>query len=104
MNCLTVIWSVLIAFSLLLAVMYGALWVLDRKVKASLVFAVLALSIIGSVITEMGMMHAQSVQSWGEWGRWSQVPISLRVAMTVVFIRLYFGVGWVWVMWSIISL
>ena len=104
MNCLTVIWSVLIAFSLLLAVMYGALWVLDRKVKASLVFAVLALSIIGSVITEMGMMHAQSVQSWGEWGRWSQVPISLRVAMTVIFIRLYFGVGRDWLMWTIIGL
>lgn len=104
MNCLPVIWSVVIASSLILALMYGTLWVLDRKQHASLVFACLALALVGSVITEMGSMRADSVEAWSEWIRWSQVPIFFRVAATVIFIRLYFGVGRDWLMWSIIGL
>src|SRR5262245_7686654 len=84
--------------------MYGTVWLLDRKSHASLVFVFLALALIGSVVTEMGMMHAQTAESWGEWGRWSQLPISLRVATTALFVRLYFGTGRDWLMWTIIGL
>ncbi len=104
MNYTTVILSVVAASSLLLALLYGMVWVMDRKAHASLVFVCLALALIGSVVTEMGMLHAETAQSWGEWVRWSQVPIFIRVASTVIFIRLYFGTGRDWLMWSIIGL
>jgi two-component system sensor kinase FixL len=104
MSYITIIWSVVAACSLLLALIYGMVWIMDRQARASLAFACMALAIIGSVVVEIGMMHATTPETWGEWVRWSQVPIFVRVAATVTFIRLYFGVGRNWLMWLVIGL
>ncbi len=99
----TIIWSVVAACSLLLAVMYGLVWAMDRQARANLAFACEALAIVGLVVVELGMMHASTAESWGEWVRWNQVPIFLRVAATVTFVRVYFGTGRPWLMWFIIA-
>lgn len=104
MSYITIIWSVVAACSLLLALIYGMVWIMDRQARASLAFACMALAIIGSVVVEIGMMHATTPETWGEWVRWSQVPIFVRVAATVAFIRLYFGLGRTWLMGLIIGL
>jgi signal transduction histidine kinase len=103
MSYVTIIWSVVAACALLLAMMYGLVWLMDRQARASLAFACEALAIVGLVVMELGMMHATTAESWGEWVRWNQVPIFLRVAGTVLFIRAYFGTGRPWLMWSIIA-
>jgi PAS domain S-box-containing protein len=103
MSFVTVIWSVVAACALLLAIMYGLVWAMDRQARASLAFSCEALAIVGSVIVELGMMHAATAEAWGEWVRWSQIPIFLRVTATVAFIRLYFGTGRSWLMWTIIA-
>jgi two-component system, LuxR family, sensor kinase FixL len=99
----TIIWSVVAACALLLACMYGLVWVLDRQARANLAFACEGLAVVGLVVVELGMMHAATAASWGEWVRWNQVPIFLRVAATVIFVRLYFGTGRSWLMWFIIA-
>jgi two-component system, LuxR family, sensor kinase FixL len=98
MSYVTVIWSVIASGSLLLALMYGCVWIMDRKAYASLAFAFEALSIVLSVIVELGMMHASSPEEWGEWVRWNQIPVFLRTAALVAFVRIYFGTGRTWLM------
>jgi len=98
------IWSTIAASSLLLSLMYGLVWSMDRKSWAHLAFAVDALALVGTVVAELHMMRADSAASWGEWIRWIQVPIFLRAACSAVFIRLYFGTGRFWLMWTVIGL
>lgn len=98
MSYVTVIWSVIASGSLLLALMYGAVWILDRKTYACLAFAFEALSIVLGAIVELGMMYSTSAQEWGEWVRWNQIPIFMRTAALVAFIRVYFDTGRTWLM------
>jgi signal transduction histidine kinase len=103
MSYVTVIWSVIASGSLLLALMYGCVWLLDRQAKASLAFAFECLSIVGAVIVELGLMHSSTPEEWGEWVRWNQVPILLRTTALVAFIWFYFGTGRPWLMAAVIG-
>lgn len=98
MSHVTVIWSVIASSSLLLALMYGCVWLMDRKARAALAFSFEALSIVLSVIVELGMMYSTSPEEWGEWVRWNQVPVLLRTTALVAFIHYYFGTGRPWLM------
>jgi len=104
LSYVTVIWSAIAAASLLLAFWYGVAWMMNRKAWASLVFSIDALALVGTVVSELHMMSATSAASWGEWVRWIQIPIFLRSTCTVVFIRLYFGTGRTWLMWTVIGM
>jgi len=104
MSYVTVVYSTVAACALLLALIHGLIWVMDRKAHASLAFAWLALAIVGGVVMELGTMRADSAQAWGEWVRWTQIPVFMRITATVVFIRLYLGTGRAWLMWTIIAL
>jgi PAS domain S-box-containing protein len=103
MSYVTVIWSVIASGALMLAVMYGCVWLLDRQAKASLAFAFECLAIVGAVIVELGLMNSSSPEEWGEWVRWNQVPILLRTSALVAFIWYYFGTGRPWLMAAVIG-
>jgi two-component system, LuxR family, sensor kinase FixL len=103
MSYVTVIWSVIASGSLLLALMYGCVWIMDRKARASLAFAFEALAIVGTVIVELGMMHSSSPEEFGEWVRWTQVPVLVRTAALVAFIHYYFGTARPWLMASVVG-
>ncbi len=98
MSYVTVIWSVIASGSLLLAVMYGCVWIMDRRQLASLAFSIDAVAVVLSVIVELGVMRSSSAAEWGEWVRWNQVPVFLRTASLVAFIHFYFGTGRPWLM------
>lgn len=103
MSYVTVVWSVIAACALLLALMYGLVWILDRKARAALAFSFESLAVVGSVIVELGMMYAATPEEWGEWVRWNQVPILARTAALCAFIRFYFQAGRLWLMWTAIG-
>lgn len=103
MSHVTVIWSVIAACALLLALMYGLVWLLDRKARAALAFSFESLAIVGSVVVELGMMYSTTPEQWGEWVRWNQVPILVRTAALCAFVHFYFGTGRAWLMWSAIG-
>ncbi len=104
MSYVTVLWSVVAACALLLAIMYGYVWLMDRKARASLAFAVLALSIVGIVVGELAVLHAQTAAEWSERLRWAHLPVFALMVSILVFIRLHFGAGRPWLMWTIIAL
>ncbi|HEX5765320.1 MAG TPA: ATP-binding protein [Woeseiaceae bacterium] len=103
MSHVTILWSAVATGALLLAIMYGAVWALDRKAYAYLAFAFEALAIVGIVIFELGMMYSTTAAEWGEWLRWFQIPIFLRTVALLAFIRFYFKTGRSWLMWTIIT-
>ena len=83
MSYVTVVWSLIASCALLLGLMYGVVWLLDRQARAALAFSFESFAIVGSVIVELGMMYAMTPEQWGEWVRWNQVPIFVRTVALV---------------------
>jgi len=102
MSYVTIIWSVVAAGALLLALMHTAIWLLDHKARASGAFAIEAYSIVMSAVIELGAMHAATPAEWGEWARWIQVPILMRTFGLIAFIWFYFETGSAWFAWFLI--
>jgi two-component system, LuxR family, sensor kinase FixL len=103
LSYVTIIWSTVAACALLIAIMYCLVWVMDRKALAGLAFSFEALAMVGLAVVELGMMQASTPFEWGEWVRWLQIPLFLRIAALLAFIRFYFGTGRLWLMWVIIG-
>ncbi len=103
MSYVTVAWSVVASFALLLGLMYGFVWLMDRRARGSLAFAVFAFGLVGVVIVELGMMYASTAAEWGEWVRWIHAPGFLVLVGLTVFVRLHFKAGRPWLMWIFIA-
>lgn len=103
MSYVTILWSGAAAAALLLGIVHAAVWLLNRQALPNLAVAVLALSLTGIGITELGMMVSQSPEEWGEWVRWCHLPLFFHIVGIVVFIRLYLGTGRLWLLWTIIA-
>ena len=104
MSYVTVAWSLVASFALLLGLMYGYAWVMDRRARASLAFAICAFALVGVVIGELGMMYAATAAEWGKWVRWLHVPCFAVICALVVFVRLQLKAGRPWLMWTIIAI
>jgi signal transduction histidine kinase len=104
MSYVTILWSTVAAAALLLALWHSLAWIMDRGVKANLAFAIVALSVIGIVWAETGMMHSRTPEEWGWWVRWYHVPNYVLIVGTLVFVRLQLGTGRPWLFWTVIAL
>ena len=58
----TILWSVAGAAALLLGIVHALVWAHDRQARANLAFALVAISIVGVAITELGMMQAHTAE------------------------------------------
>src|SRR5262249_26342850 len=76
---------------------------MDRKAWAALAFTFEALSIAFIAVLELGSMQAATPGEWGEWVRWIQVPLLIRTAALLLFIRFYFGTGRPCLIWTVIA-
>jgi signal transduction histidine kinase len=104
MSYVTFTWALVTSGALLLALMHGIVWLRDRQARASLAFAIFCLGISGMAVTELGTMHARTPAEWGEWVRWCQVPLVLLDSGVMFFIRLHFGTGRLWLLWTALAL
>ncbi|MEK7949198.1 ATP-binding protein [Luteolibacter soli] len=93
MSWVTCIWSAASGACLVLAILHFLVWCSDRQAKASLVFALMALSVVGVGVCEQGMMRSATPEAFNMWLRWMHVPGLTAIAGAVVFVRLYFGTG-----------
>ena len=98
------LWALVAASALALAVVNALVWAFDRRAYANLALATVAFGLIGISVVELGMMSAQSPSEWGSWVRWFQLPNFVVIVGTAVFVRLYFGTGRLWLMWTLIAL
>ena len=96
MSWVTVIWSVAGGASLALAGLHCMVWFRDRHARASLMFALTALAIIGVAICELGAMHARTPEAWGAWLKWMHLPAFFAISGAIVFVHLHLGTGRLW--------
>lgn len=103
MSLVTFTWAGAASAALLLALVHAAIWLFDRQRYASLALAAAALSLVGIAVTEIGMMYSTSAAEWGRWVYWCHVPMYGLLVSVALFIRLYFGTGRLWLMWTILA-
>jgi len=101
---LFVVWTMVGATSLTLAAVHGIVWLLDRRRSPNLAFCLLAVAVAGIARTEFGLARAATVEEYAQWLRWFYVASFGATAGVVLFVRLYFGTGRVWLGWVVVLL
>ena len=104
MNAVVILWAGVAGTALTLAGVHGFLWLLDRRTSANLAFCVVAISVAGISMTELGMMHSTSPAEFGAWVRWFHLPNFLAILGLIAFVRLEFGTGRLWLAATVIVL
>ena len=74
MSVVTIIWSMTAAASLMLAVVYGMIWIGQRHQPAHLAFSVLAVGVAAFAAFELALMHTSSPARYAILVRWIQLP------------------------------
>ena len=104
MNAVVILWAGVAGTALTLAGVHGTLWLLDRRGLANLVFCLVALGVAGFAIAELGMMQSATGAEYSDWVRAFHVANVFAVVGLVVFVRLQFGAGRLWLAGLIIAL
>jgi PAS domain S-box-containing protein len=91
------------AASLTLGSIHLVVWFKQRSHHANLTFFALASSVAVFSGFELAMVGAQTPTEFALWLRWAHVPIAAIVVLIVVFVRLYFGVGRLWLAWAAVG-
>jgi two-component system sensor kinase FixL len=98
---LTVVWSMVAAACLTLALVHVAMWLKQRECRAYLLFSLLAASVAIIAGVEYSLMRAETVHQLGEILRWAQLPVLMLVCSLVWFVRLHFGTGRAWLAYAV---
>jgi PAS domain S-box-containing protein len=104
MNWVTIIWAMVAAACLTLAVLHGLVWWRQREALASLLFSLTAAATAAQAGTELWAMLAQTT---GEFGRalwWAHLPFWVVLVSLVGFVRLYLRAGRRWLAWTVCGL
>src|SRR5215210_5438764 len=101
MSWVTVVWSMIAAACLTLAVVHGLMWLWRRQAWANVVFAVTAVATTCFATGEMWIMHAETPQQFATAVRWTHVPVFVLVISLVGFVRLYLRAGRPWLAWTV---
>ena len=80
-----VLWSVGAAAAMVLAVLCGLMWSMDRRDRASLMLCVLGVATAGSAYVELGVMYATTPAEFGAWVRWYHLPLYPALIAQVLF-------------------
>ena len=104
MNTVVILWAAVGGTALSLAGVHGVLWLLDRRATANLAFCIVAIAVAGVSLTELGMMHSATPAEYARWVRWFHVPNFLAIVGLIVFVRLQFGTGRLWLAATIVAL
>lgn len=103
MNYVIILWSGAAAAAFMLALVHALVWAYDRQARASAALAIVALSVVGIAFCELGMMGSQTPEEFNHWVRWCHLPLFFLIVAVVCFIRLHFGAGSTWLLWSVIG-
>lgn len=104
MNWVTIIWSMLGAVCLTLAVMHLLVWCGNRTLRANLLFALIAAATAAFAACEMWMMWSKTPGQFAAAVRWLQVPAWVIVLAIVGFTRTYLRAGRRWLAWTVCGL
>ena len=102
-NWIDLVWAMMAAACLTLGIIHLVVWFKQRSHNANLTFFALATSVAVFAGFELAMVGAQTPAEFALWLRWAHVPIAAIVVLIVVFVRLYFGVGRLWLAWGAVA-
>ncbi len=100
MSWVTVIWSMVAAACLTLAMMHLLVWCKNRVALGSLAFTLAALGVAGTAAGELLMMRSATPWEMGLVMRLAYVPVAVLVMALVGFVQLSFGNGRCWLAWT----
>jgi Na+-transporting methylmalonyl-CoA/oxaloacetate decarboxylase beta subunit len=89
MESVTVLWSVSAAAAIVLAVLCGLMWLVERREIAALMLCVLGVATAASAYAELGMMHSATPEEYGAWLRWYHLPVYVALIAQILFVHFY---------------
>lgn len=104
MNWLTILWPMASAASLTLAVVYFLIWSRGRRRLAYVLFTVMAIASAANALIELQLMTATTISAYDGWLRVEVVAVATILFSMVGLVRVHFGTGRLWLMWTIIAL
>src|SRR4051794_24618588 len=96
LSWITFAWSASAAACVTVALVHLVIWIRQPVRRTHLVFVVLATSVAAIAIFELLMMRAQTPVEFGEVERWRQIPVFTLVIALIIYVRLHFGTGNLW--------
>jgi signal transduction histidine kinase len=102
MSNVVVLWSIGSAAAMMLAVLCGLVWLMDRRERATLMLCILGIATAGSAYAELGLMHSLTPAEYGTWIRWYHLPLFPALVAQVLFVHFYLESSTRWLMWSVI--
>jgi hypothetical protein len=104
MSFVTVVWSMIAAACLTLAVVHFPVWWRNRGAQTTLTFALAAVSTAGIAFCELGMLKASTPHAYATAVRWAHVPIVVLMAALAGFAFHYLDAGRRWLAATAIGL
>lgn len=104
MSGVTVIWAMVAAACLTLAIVHLPVWVKDRSAWPSLFFTVVAVSTAALAFCELAMMRALTPAEYSVALRTGHVAVMLITVSLVGFVHTYLQTGRAWLGWTVILL
>jgi two-component system, LuxR family, sensor kinase FixL len=104
MSWITVVWSMNAAACLTFAAIYFVIWCKQRETWMYLAFSCSAVAGAALTAFELALLRAHTVEQYSAVLRWAQLPIWTLVLSLVIFVRLYFRAGRLWLAWSVCGL
>jgi PAS domain S-box-containing protein len=96
MSWVTVIWSMVVAICLTMALPHVLITVRNPGNRVNVCFVMVACAVAGIGLVEFGIMHAATVEESVSVLRFAQLPIVVLDAALVGFVSFYFGTGRRW--------
>jgi len=104
MNWVTAIWSAAAGGCLVLGLLHLAIWCGSRRSWASLWFVVMVAGVMGLMLLEVAIMHAESTLAVEQAVRWAHVVYFFICLGVLGFVSVYFGTGRRWLLWLALGL
>ncbi len=104
MSLLTVAWSMVAAASVVLGGLHGVLWLKDRQRWIYLLSALMAFAAGATALTHLGLMRAESLQTYSTLLKLENFTIFLLLVPMVWFVYGHFGTARLWLAWTITAL
>ena len=101
MSWVTVIWSMVAAACVTLAIVQGMVWWRRREAHAHALFALTAVGTALLAATELWMMHAETPDEFGRAYRWLFAAAWLVSVSLVGFVQSYLKAGRPWLAWTV---
>jgi signal transduction histidine kinase len=104
LNLINVVWPMMAATSLTLAIIFFFIWLRLRAQRDYLAFALFAVCVWFFTLGEWSLMRATTPEAYGDTLRWMMVVVPIGVITLAAFIRWHLRAGRAWLFWSVCGL